>query len=678
MNLFHKLAMAGSGSSGGSSSGATDPYLNQTSLLLHGDGTNGAQNNTLVDSSTNNLTFTRTGDGSLGTFTPFSHDTNYWSTYYPTNTQRTYATMSTSIINVTSTATFTVEGWIMITASASGGMMLATTDFGSTVNWYVGIDSTTNKPVIYWYTGAVVTCLGSTVLNYYQWYFVQFRCNNGALSIGVNGVAETLTGTTTMGNPGNSTYLSFGAERSFNHPCYLYDVRISNTVRSYTLPTQPQSTDANTTFLGLRKKTYTDESSLATTLTNVGISNPFSPFGTGRTTPYTALVVGGSLWMDGTSDYYDGTGSASLAFGTGDFAIEFWMYLQVIGTYMFFYDARPTGTNGAYVCIYKHIDNTLRYYVNSLDQIASTTLAAGVWYHVVVSRVSGSTRMFLNGVQQTTVYSDSTNYLNPASRPRIGDSGNALGNPLSGYISGYRVLTGTGYTSVTVPTAPPTAISGTQLLLNFTSGGIIDSTGRQTVETVSTANINTTIKKFGTGSMKFNGSSDYLYLPMLPNHRVLNILGDFTVEFWFYVTSIPDCCFFQLAGDSGSVSALRLNLYTTGALTLLSSTTGAAWNINVSTSAGAVVINTWYHVAIVRNSGTFTVYQNGASVITSTAIAASTSLYAGTLNYIACINNGGATYFIPGYIDEFRITRGVARYTAPFTSTVPTAAFGDK
>lgn len=680
MNLFHKLTVAGTGSSGGSAAGAADPFLNQVSVLLKGNGTNGAQNSSPVDSSASALTINRTGDVSMGTFTPFSHDINYWSTYYSSSSYSTYATMSTSIIDVKSTATFTVEGWIMLTGAASTFYVMAcTTDFGSTVNWSAGVNSS-RQVNFYWYVGGVFNCNGTTVLNYYQWYFIQIRCTNGSITMGVNGVAETLTGTTTLGNPGNTTYFSLGRERSNSNPCFLYDVRVSNIVRSYTLPTQPQSSDANTTFLGLRKKTYTDESSLATVLTNTGVNSPYSPFGTGRTGSYLAAVNGGSAWFDGVSDYLTVGGSSAIAIGSSDFIIEFWIYFNAASTQIIFYDGRDTLTQ-ATPCIY--INTSFRYYVSGADRITSNINAvAGTWYHLVVSRVSGTTRMFINGSVQTQTYSDSTVYVNQNNRPVLGCAGDSIGSlVLNGYMSGVRLVVGSGVTSVTVPTAPAGAndIANTKMLLNFITGGIIDSTGRSIVETVSTANVNTSVVKFGTGSMKFNGSSDFLYLPVITTHNILNLLGDFTVEFWMYVTSIPDCCFIQLSGNTGSYAALRLNLYAAGApLTLLASTTGSSWQINASSANGVVVINTWYHIAIVRNGGTFTVYQNGAAIVTSTAIAATTALMSGVINYIGAINSGGATFFIPGYIDEFRVTQGRARYTAPFTSTVPTAAFGDK
>jgi hypothetical protein len=80
----------------------------------------------------------------------------------------------------------------------------------------------------------------------------------------------------------------------------------------------------------------------------------------------------------------------------------------------------------------------------------------------------------------------------------------------------------------------------------------------------------------------------------------------------------------------------------------------------------------WNHVAIVRNGSTWTVSINGTSVGTAT--------YSGTVNIpIGPLEIGWAgttdSYFT-GYIDDLRITKGIARYTANFTP--PTAAFEDQ
>jgi hypothetical protein len=70
-----QMAAAGAGED-------TDPFFNQTTLLLHGDGTNGAQNNTFLDSSTNNFTITRNGNTTQGTFSPFSLPNGEFSNFF--------------------------------------------------------------------------------------------------------------------------------------------------------------------------------------------------------------------------------------------------------------------------------------------------------------------------------------------------------------------------------------------------------------------------------------------------------------------------------------------------------------------------------------------------------------------------------------------------------------------
>jgi hypothetical protein len=88
-----------------------------------------------------------------------------------------------------------------------------------------------------------------------------------------------------------------------------------------------------------------------------------------------------------------------------------------------------------------------------------------------------------------------------------------------------------------------------------------------------------------------------------------------------------------------------------------------------TTSAGAVTSNTWTHLAFVGNSGTVTTYVNGVSSATG-----SQSTYATTTVKPLTIgrNYQNTPDYSNGYIDDFRITYGLARYTANFTP--PTAA----
>jgi hypothetical protein len=67
---------------------------------------------------------------------------------------------------------------------------------------------------------------------------------------------------------------------------------------------------------------------------------------------------------------------------------------------------------------------------------------ANTWYHVAVSRINGSTRLFINGTQSGATYADSTSYLNASGRPWIGINAFNSTQGLNGYIDDLRVTKG--------------------------------------------------------------------------------------------------------------------------------------------------------------------------------------------------------------------------------------------
>lgn len=152
---------------------------------------------------------------------------------------------------------------------------------------------------------------------------------------------------------------------------------------------------------------------------------------------------GASLLCDGTGDFVTGDGHADFAFGLGNFTVELWFRLNATGAAQALYDSRPTGTNGLYPTIAVTSGNVLAYSTDSADRITgTTTLTTGVWYHVRLTRSGTSTRLFLNGAQEGSTYSDSNNYLNGASRPCIGASGNTGALGLDGWVDELRVKKG--------------------------------------------------------------------------------------------------------------------------------------------------------------------------------------------------------------------------------------------
>jgi hypothetical protein len=224
-------------------------------------------------------------------------------------------------------------------------------------------------------------------------------------------------------------------------------------------------------------------------------------------------------------------------------------------------------------------------------------------------------------------------------------------------------------TSITVPTAPLTAVSGTSLLLNYTNAGVLDNAMMNDLETVGNAQISTSVKKYGTGSLAFDGGGDYI-VPTSPSSNVVLGLGsgDFTIEFWVYFNSGLGSDIVLFDGRPLSTNGAYPTLYVNSS-SQISYVVSSADRI---TSASAFSTSTWYHIAVSRSGTSTKMFVNGTQV---------GSTYTDSTNYLSAsrrpvigINGFNETAApLNGYIDDLRITKGVARYTANFS--VPTAAF---
>lgn len=209
------------------------------------------------------------------------------------------------------------------------------------------------------------------------------------------------------------------------------------------------------------------------------------------------------------------------------------------------------------------------------------------------------------------------------------------------------------------------------LHFNGTSGYTIatDTSNNQlTMTNISLLNtINTSTLKFGTGSMYFPGTSN-LTNPSTAT-TLVGLNNDFTIEFWFYLSGTQGAwkglCGNYLDSSYGSRSCWAIGLDGTGSglsSSIATSTNGTYQGTSLGTSTYTVSPNTWYHVAFVRSGSTFTQYVNGSSTGSFTY---SGSIYDGGSNLeVGSYING--SYRFTGYMDEFRITKGVARYTANF------------
>lgn len=152
-----------------------------------------------------------------------------------------------------------------------------------------------------------------------------------------------------------------------------------------------------------------------------------------------------SIRFDGADDFITLPGGTDFTFGTGDFTIDFWFRVTTVaGITPVFFDWRGAGLTGAYPCAFVQ-SNVLVYHANSANRITgSTTVTTNTWHHFELGRSGTSTKMFLNGVQEGSTYSDSTNYTVGTSRPMFGASGTDSGTAFeyTGWMQEIRVSKG--------------------------------------------------------------------------------------------------------------------------------------------------------------------------------------------------------------------------------------------
>jgi hypothetical protein len=179
-----------------------------------------------------------------------------------------------------------------------------------------------------------------------------------------------------------------------------------------------------------------------------------------------------------------------------------------------------------------------------------------------------------------------------------------------------------------------------------------------------TAAISTAQSKFGGSSMTFPAATDYIAAASAEASAFAFGTGDFTIETWVYATATManNSIYDSRPGANGAYPTIWM---TTGGK--VAYYTGTLFRI---TAAAALSLNAWHHIAAVRSSGITTLYVDGVSQGTYT----DANNYVNSAGYPTVGNGYDRTlYHWAGYIDELRVTKGVARYTANFTT--PATAF---
>ena len=626
------------------------PNSNYTTLLLKADA---SSSDNQTDASSNSHTITETGNVTSTAFSPY-HPKGYsilldssgdylitestsnvtigsgdftcelW--WYPTNTMGQYNKLITT---GTSSNCFTIE------AQSANTLTLSITDYSSTVF------GTAN-----------------TALNQDEWNHIAVVRSSGTMKMYLNGT-EVLSFSNTTNFAG--TYVQAGWSSGVEG--YVRDVRLvvgtAVYTGTFTPPTEPLTAITNTKALMCHLPYIADGSSNDLSITAYGDTKTvqFSPY---DHQTYSKSSYGGSVYFDGSGDYLTVGSNVHDNIGTGDFAAEAWVYLdEALGSTRAIFGSGPSDSDDQFTLFI--LSNGAFYfdYGGSQDYVqTSTGIIARAWNHIALTRSGTSFNIWVNGTSiiSTTLSAD----IGGTANFTIGAARNG-GFSWKGYISDARVVTGSAvYTSAfTPPDEPLTAISGTQLLTCTnkhevwdTASGIIPTLNGDTTAS-------TTRTKYASSSIYLDGGGDYISLPA----GTFNVASsqDYTLEGWINFNSVSsDQGIFQVGGLGVTYPLMVLwwsgwKMYVDGSA--YGDTTGQP-----TPSA-----NTWYHIAVVRNSGTVTFYLDGTAL---SSVSSDTTAYSNQ-----SLDIGGyvsTSYLSNAYFEDWRITVGLARYTSSFTP--PTAA----
>ena len=633
-----------------------------------------------LDDSKYNHQITRNGDVSMGTFSPFSLEDGYWSVYFDGAGDELTFTNTVPV----GTGDFTLELWVYPEARSNECLLDCRSSNGNSNGFLIKLNS--NKFQLASTSG---TFNGTTNIPLNEWThlaIVREGTGTNQTTMYINGSVER---SLTLSNNISSTFVGIGVfndgSNSGPYNGYISNLRLVNDVvysGAFTVSLTPLTAITDTDFLVCQSNRFVDNSTNGFAISipqGTPKVLPFSPFAPTRS--YSKDAVGGSVYYDGAGDYLTYTTDNLTPRLSTNWSIEFWMYLINHGSsgYLQQHGGSASNfntTNGMSFQLYE-VNNKMYYNpANGTggygNLSTSTRPTLNSWTHMVITNDGTQTSIFMNGVRVLNGTSGYEDMHNATTNNKI-QLGYLSGSnyPTKAYFTGLQYHNTEVYdassTTITVPTAPKSADANTLLLSNFSTAGIIDHTMKNNLETEGNTRISGQQVKLGTGSMYFDGTGDYC---VIRGSELFDYgTGEFTIEMFIYPTALnANGGFIGSFNDPGS--GWRFVLDSTGRLRFNND------SASFTTATGLITTNNWYHVVATRTSGTFKMFIDGternstSSTHTINRHNSSSNITVGrnSLN----INN----WYFEGYIDELRVTKGVARYTSNFTP--PTKAFANK
>ena len=649
--------------------------------------TDTSDNNNITDASSNNHTITVSGDTHAGTFSPYRH--GGYSAYF-TGSAGDKLTVDNQASSWSDTGTATIEFWFHSTRTPS-------TDDGDGLGMFWGgvvqsvtaarfdIETSSNDLEFRSWSdqagNGLQTVTIKSALTPNTWYHLAAVKNGQVWKFYLNGVLElTHTQSTTY------THNTGGIVGQFHHigqtrnavsfQGYITDVRVNSnevytTAFPNSVPTERLTADSNTTFFyngtGYIGDTHSSTASNNESITIGGNveARLFVPY---DNLQYSATDHGGSVFFPtNTNDYLQIPGSTDFAPSTEEFTLKFWYYPKVQSSGATFLVRQGTSTSDTgYYAIAHYSSGRIRRMQNvggSFSGVysANDVIKIGQWHYIEFYQNGASTgELKVNGTSVLT----GINFVGNNNNLEIGYSSVNDAKP---FISDLQIVKGADARESSLPSAPMSSVSNTKLLIKGTDASIIDKSQSSNLNlTGNTTGSTTQVKFVGSKSMYFDGTGDYLETSAFSEAPVFGT-GNWTVEGWFYATDLSN--FRTIINQDAS---WELTLY--GSQLRVVVDTDGNWNrdyVNLSSMSGTLSLNTWYHFALVKNGNSVKGYTDGTEYYSNASF--TSSPYSTPSKTVRIGMGQDSPYYWQGYLQDIRITKGLAIYTANFTP--PTEPF---
>lgn len=393
---------------------------------------------------------------------------------------------------------------------------------------------------------------------------------------------------------------------------------------------------------------------------------------TSTTVSATAKFGSGAASFNSSSAYIDTNNATDFNFGAGQFTIEAWVYLtgSLSSTPVIAAQLLGSGSNNGWSLYLNATRVNLDYSINGTSiftLVGTYTLPSNTWVHIAVDRdASNNLRFYANGTVLNTITTAVTFF--PSTQSCLIGNDSGLAHAFAGYLDEIRITKGRAmYGGAFTPPTSPFSVSNTVLLVHAdgTNGSttFIDSSmSANTLTAIASAQISTTTPKFGTGAVNIPTNLSAVDTGNATDFNFND--GPFTIDAWVYPTSLSSAqtaIISQWTSVSGNLGWKFVLSDTTISFIFTSSgSSGISWG-----AAYTVTLNTWTHIAIDRepNASQVRFYVNGVQV--NATFNSGTFIFPSTLK--CQIGNDGNNLAFPGYLDEIRVSKGVARFNGNFT-----------